>query len=57
METIDEKEKKDKNIKVTVSTRERLKNFGIKGETFDEVINNLMDKAEELSRMKKDRIR
>ncbi len=40
-------EKKLKTIKVKESTHRRLCECGRKGETFDEIINRLIDKAKE----------
>ena len=35
-----------KTLKIKEKTHERLRNFGKKGETFDDVINRLLDEVE-----------
>ena len=38
------------NIAIRLSTRQRLKNFGKMNDTYDSVINKLLDMAEEKSK-------
>ena len=36
------------NVRMKISTRERIAEFGKKGQTYDEILNILMDEYEEV---------
>jgi hypothetical protein len=40
------------SIQITTETRDRLKYFGIKDETYDSILNKLMDKYESTAKTK-----